>query len=182
MTVLDVCLCLQTLSDAIISFSFKLACCSFQRGVSENRTEARAVFLPAVTARLSVKPKRRAGGKRERNEGENPASSSSSSDLTVWFFGLKTADTCQACESAPGAVYQSRSGAALGISGAPEKKKKKKKKNLLYFLCYLHSNAECVCVFVCMNDLELHSVPAVWCLFKKKFVFPFPLRKSDVFY
>ncbi len=80
MTVLDVCLCLPTLSDAIISFSFKLACCSFQRGVSEDRTEARAVFLPTVTARLSVISKRRAGGKRKRKEGENPASSS---DLDV---------------------------------------------------------------------------------------------------
>lgn len=79
MTVLDVCLCLQTLSDAIISFSFKLACCSFQRGVSENRTEARAVFLPTV----SVISSRRAGGKGKREEAENPASSSSSSDLAV---------------------------------------------------------------------------------------------------
>lgn len=86
MTVLDVCLCLQTLSDAIISFSFKLACCSFQRGVSEDRTEERAFFLPTVAARLSVISKSRPGGKRVRKEEKNPASSSSSSDLAVWFF------------------------------------------------------------------------------------------------
>lgn len=179
MTVLDVCLCLQTLSDAIISFSFKLACCSFQRGVSEDRTEERAFFLPTVAARLSVISKSRPGGKRVRKEETNPASSSSSSDLAVRFFLSKTADTCQACESAPGAVYQSRSGAersrtALGISGAETPGKKPERETCrggnskrpgarqvrLLFLFYSSSSPFCFCaifilrLFMRVCDLE----------------------------
>ncbi|KAA0723577.1 hypothetical protein E1301_Tti003308 [Triplophysa tibetana] len=64
-----------------------LACCSFQRGVSEDRTEERAFFLPTVAARLSVISKSRPGGKR-------------------------------ACESAPGAVYQSRSRSGAELSSS----------------------------------------------------------------
>lgn len=124
MTVLDVCLCLQTLSDAIISFSFKLACCSFQRGVSEDRTEGRAVFLPAVAARLSVTSRSRPRGTRVGKERNDPASSPSHLAVCfVWKLPIHVRRV-----KAP-QVPCTR--AALGISGAetPEKKNPEREKH-----------------------------------------------------
>ncbi len=171
------------LSDAIISFSFKLACCSFQRGVSEDRTEARAVFLPTVTARLSVISKRRAGGKEKR--GKRGKSRFVFRSWRLTFLGLKTADTCQACESAPRCrVSEQKRSSSRDLRGSWKKpwretcrggKQQAPRRSCRYgsspssfallhicifslgyffVLRYFQSNAERACVCVCVCERE----------------------------